>query len=208
MIRIHELHHHVLESWAELKNDRPSVIAFDHHTDILPAFLRCSENGGYPADAGLDLPKDIAALRHDEHFDYAVKYDIISSALIISHTAAATEADSRIQVLYDGDFAEDEPLNSERFRNYSDMALEDSFLEKYLPFMPQENYILDIDCDYFKTEKSLSPQKSEIFKSLVSNARMITFSCEEDWVRLLTFENIRTFTPEYIIEKLRSLYKM
>ncbi len=203
-IRIHELHHHVLASWAELKEDLPSVITFDHHTDILKSFSKYCANNPYPPDAGEDLAKDIKLLQHDEHFDYAIKYNIISSALIISHTPAVTEPRKNLQVLYDADFAEDEPLNSEKFRLYADCALEDAFLEQFLPYFPQKNYILDIDCDYFKTEKSLNPAQNSIFRNLMRNARMITFSREADWVRLLTFENMQTFTPEYIIERLCS----
>ena len=203
-IRVHELHHHVLVSWAELKKDLPSVITFDHHTDILKAFSRYCANNPYPADAGEELTSDIELLQHDEHFDYAIKYNLISSALIVSHTPAVTEVCKNLQVLYNGDFAEDEPLNSEKFRRYADCALEDDFLEQFLPYFPQENYILDIDCDYFKTEKSLKPAKNCIFRSLMRNARMVTFSREADWVRLLTFENMQTFTPEYIIDCLCS----
>ena len=202
MFHIHELHHHVLKSWAEMKNSLPQVISFDHHTDILPAFLRYAEAESYPADAGSDIQRDIALLRHDEHFDYAIKYNIISSAAIISHTPCCTVPCEKLQVLYDGDFTEDEPLNSEKYCRYFDMALEDDFLEKYLPFMPEKNYILDIDCDYFKTEKSLRPVKADIFRSLMKNADMITISREDDWVRLLTFENPAKFTPDCIIDRL------
>ena len=205
MFHIHELHHHVLRSWAKLKDFRPKVISFDHHTDILTAFLRYSEknNNLLPANAGNNIEYDIELLRHDEHFDYAIKYNIISSAVIISHTPACTVPCENLHVLYDGNFSEDEPLNSEKYRRYFDMALEDSFLEKYLPFMPEKNYILDIDCDYFKTEKALRPEKSEIFRNLVKNADMITVSREDDWVKILTFENPAGFTPDYIIERLQ-----
>jgi len=188
MFLIHELHHHVLTSWHDYQKDMPQVISFDHHTDILPAFLRYSQDNPYPENAGKNIAADIKLLRHDEHFDYALKYNIISKAVIISHTPACTEPCANLQVLYDGGFAEDEPLNSENYRKYFDCALEDSFLEKYLPFMPHENYILDIDCDYFKTEKSLHPSKAEIFRSLMKNASAITVSLEKDWVKLLTFE--------------------
>lgn len=199
--RIHELHHHVLESWDLLKKQTPYVVCFDHHTDILPAFLR----NNVPENAGKCLVEDIKHLRHDEHFDYALKYRIISGACIISHTPAATIPAQGIQVLYNGDFSEDEPLNSEKYRRYFDEAVEDRFLEQFSEFFPAENYILDIDCDYFKTEKSLDPDSCEIFRRLMRNAEMITFSREDDWVKLLTFEDSRNFTPEYIISKLTQL---
>lgn len=201
-IRIHDLHHHVLRSWNILRAKCPAVISFDHHLDILLAFLRYSANNGFPADAGTDLEKDISRLQHDEHFDYALKYNIISKAVIISHTPVVTECPAGLTVLYNGDFAEDEPLNSERFQHYSDMAVEDCFLEQFVSHFPTENYILDIDCDYFKTEKSLNPEKSSIFRKLVQNAEMITISREDDWVRILTFENPSFFTPDHIVEKL------
>lgn len=206
MFRVHELHHHVLATWADLKNDLPQVVSFDHHTDILPAFMRYSEGEIYPPDAGNDIEQDIKRLRHDEHFDYALKYNIISKAFIISHTPAATEVPDGMQVLYSGDFPEDEPLNSDCYRQYFDKALEDEHLEQYLKFLPTENYILDIDCDYFKTEKSLAPAKSEIFFELLRNARMITVSLEADWVRLLTFEDQSAFSANHIAGKLLQMY--
>ena len=197
-VKIHELHHHVLRAWNILREKRPSVICFDHHLDILPAFLR----SGTPGEAGKDLEKDIEFLQHDEHFDYALKYGMISEAVIISHTPVVTAIPENLRVLYDGDFAEDEPLNSERFKQYCDRALEDDFLEKFLPYLPQKNYILDIDCDYFKTERSLAPSKSTVFREIVRNASMITVSREDDWVKILTFENPLIFNSQYIIDKL------
>lgn len=204
-LRIHELHHHVLSSWYELKEDLPQVITFDHHTDILPAFSDYTVLHGFPEDAGKDLEKDIERLQHDEHFSYALRHKIISGAVIISHTPAVTALEENLHVLYNADFSEDEPLNSKLYKKYFDMALEDSFLEQFTEFLPQENYILDIDCDYFKTAESLVPEKCEIFRNLIHNARMITVSREEDWVRLLTFEKPSEFTPEYIIDALRAL---
>ena len=189
MFLIHELHHHVLKSWAEMKNSLPQVISFDHHTDILPAFLRYAEAESYPADAGSDIQRDIALLRHDEHFDYAIKYNIISSAAIISHTPCCTVPCEKLQVLYDGDFTEDEPLNSEKYRRYFDMALEDDFLEKYLPFMPEKNYILDIDCDYLLCAKALDIGKKSFIDRLAANAQLITLCRENDWVKILKLPN-------------------
>lgn len=206
MFRIHELHHHVIASWQDLKNDLPQVVTLDHHTDILPAFLRYTESKAYPADAGNNIAEDIKRLRHDEHFDYALKYKLISKAVIISHTPAVTELPQGLQVIYDEDFPDDEPLNSDRYRKYFDNALEDEHLEKYLQFLPSDNYILDIDCDYFKTERSLNPSCSNIFFELLRNARMITVSLEHDWVRLLTFEG-QFFTAEYIAGKLAEMYE-
>ena len=63
MFRIHELHHHVIASWQELKNNLPQVVTLDHHTDILPAFMRYAEKNQYPADAGINLEQDIKRLR-------------------------------------------------------------------------------------------------------------------------------------------------
>ena len=111
-------------------------------------------------------------------------------------------------MLYNENFPEDEPLNSNLYREYFDKALEDEHLAEFYDFLPHENYILDIDCDYFKTEKSLNPAKSEIFFELLCNAEMITISLETDWVRLLTFENPSVFTAEHIVGKLAEMYKI
>ncbi len=203
MFRIHDLHHHVLESWAEYSGKGMSVISFDHHTDILPAFLRLTEKNVYPEDAGKNLLNDIPRLRHDEHFDYALKYNIISSAVIISHTPQVTETTSNLQVLYNANFTDDEPINSERRKKYFDRALEDDFLCDFADFFPKQNYILDIDCDYFKTCRSLAPANCTIFRNLMQNAAMITISREDDWIKLLTFEDPSEFTSNFIISQLQ-----
>lgn len=207
VFHIHELHHHVLKSWQTLQADLPQVVTLDHHTDILPAFMRHTEKNPYPVNAGAELEKDIELLQHDEHFDYAVKYNFIAGASIISHTPAVTEIPEKIKVLYNAEIPADEPLNSELHRSFFDCALEDEFLSEFENFLPEENYILDIDCDYFKTEKSLTPAKSEIFFELLRHARMITISREADWVRLLTFEEPSIFNPEYIIARLNEMYE-
>ena len=207
MFYIHELHHHVLRSWKKLQNELPSVISFDHHTDILPAFMRFCQNAEYPPDAAKNIEEDIKLLRHDEHFDYALKYNIISSAVIISHSPAVTEHSAKLHVCYNGGFTDDEPLNSEKYKNYFDKALEDDFLAEFNSFLPEKNYILDIDCDYFKTALSLKPSSCRIFKKLVRNASMITVSREDDWIKLLTFENPQSFNSDHIIASLEKLIK-
>ena len=198
------LHHEVLpiwEKWRESVSQPLRVICLDFHTDVLDCRRRGIADPVNAAEA-------VRVLRHDEHFDYALKYNMISKAFIISQTPAVTELPDDLQVFYNETFPEDEPLNSNLYRKYFDNALEDEYLAKFYKFLPHENYILDIDCDYFKTEKSLNPAKSEIFFELLCNAEMITISLESDWVRLLTFENPSFFTAEHIVEKLAEMYKI
>ena len=71
-----------------------------------------------------------------------------------------------------------------------DLALEDEFLENQfnivknmhensgLPDIGSGGYILDIDLDYFHTQKSISPDSQVFFNNLVKNSVAITIAKE------------------------------
>ena len=125
-------------------------------------------------------------LRHDEHFDFAIRNDIISSATIFSHVNFSRDVNPRITIIHDP------PPDEERktLEHYYSRALETEFLENNLKRapLPERPCILDIDLDYFKGEKSIHPQNSSLFMELIQKSAVITISREQDWVRLLNMD--------------------
>ena len=81
-----EQHHEVLPFWAA--SPAMEVVSLDFHTDTLPAFLRFIQKGGTPPEFSANPEKvveNLKYLRHDEHFDYALKSGIVNSITLISH---------------------------------------------------------------------------------------------------------------------------
>lgn len=86
-VYIVEEHHHVLLPWASEREQlgiAPHVLTLDHHTDTLPEYTHYDETHETPHEKRIDRrdPRQIEAalkdLRHDEHFDFAIRNDIIS----------------------------------------------------------------------------------------------------------------------------------
>lgn len=194
-VYIVEEHHHVLLPWASEREQlgiAPHVLTLDHHTDTLPEYTHYDETHETPHEKRIDRrdPRQIEAalkdLRHDEHFDFAIRNDIISSATIFSHVNFSRDVNPRITIIHDP------PPDEERktLEHYYSRALETEFLEnnlKHAP-LPERPCILDIDLDYFKGEKSIHPQNSSLFMELIQKSAVITISREQDWVRLLNMD--------------------
>ena len=193
-IHIVDQHHQVLNSWAELRRELPeppSVWSLDYHTDTLPAF-----RGEQPPPSAEDFRQPekveaaVAALRHDEHFDWALRAGIIKE-IHLGICGAETDiiAHPAMSVRRPEGFPEPEIiLNSpDDARTALENFLSDASLREMFPRLPAtgEKYILDIDCDCILCCKALFPENSAIWQSLLKNAALITLSRENDWVKIL-----------------------
>ena len=207
-----EDHHHALLPWA-YERDRlgiaPHVLTLDHHTDTLPAFTHYDETHEKPhekqiANHGAEaLENALKDLRHDEHFDFAIRNGIIASATIFSHVNFSREVNPAIRIIHDP--PPDDKL--ETLARYYARALETEFLSANLERAPLPHglpFILDIDLDYFKGEKSIKPEDSSLFRELIRKSAVITIARERDWVRLLNMDYGKT--PDFIFE--RNLLRM
>ena len=193
-IAIVEAHHQVITHWSDLRrklNAAPAVWTLDYHTDTMPCF-----RGTHPAPAP-DVWKDplaaaeaVKLLRHDEHFDWALRAGIISKAYIgICGDNTDIIAHSDIYVYRPKDFPSSEVIlnQPELFRPQAESVLESHFLSALFPILPApgETYILDIDCDYILCRKALYPQDDSVITQLIKNAALVTLSTENDWVKIL-----------------------
>ena len=193
-IHIVDQHHQVLNSWAELRRklpEPPAVWSLDYHTDTLPAF-----RGEKPAPEFGDfrhpekVSDAVAALRHDEHFDWALRSGIVSGIHlgicgaetdIIAHPAISVRRPAGLP-------APEIILNTpEDARAMLENFLSDETLIQMFPRLPRpgEKYILDIDCDCILCRRTLCPASAAIWTELLKNASLITLSRENDWVRIL-----------------------
>ncbi len=194
-VYIVEEHHHVLLPWAterERLGIAPHVLTLDHHTDTLPEYTHYNETHKVPHEKRVDrrdavrLEAALKDLRHDEHFDFAIRNGLISSAAIFSHVNFSRDVNPKIAIIHDPPPDE----NRETLEHYYSRALETEFLAGNLRRapLPELPYILDIDLDYFKGEKSIQPQDSSLFMELIRKSAVITISRERDWVRLLNMD--------------------
>ena len=65
----------------------------------------------------------------------------------------------------------------------------------------RENFILDIDLDYFNTYKAINPEHTNIFYSLIRDAKAITIAKESWFVNNLKLEN-ENISVDYLLERL------
>ena len=204
-VKIFENHHEVLTAWSNWRicnsTILPEVICLDHHTDVLFSLENVEENSWNNINKVTEV---INSIRHDQHFDWAVRSKLISNARIISHVPAAIEGIKELKILLDKNLpSEFEMLNSqEKFRPIAATLLEDDFLKRQLLQIPSHPYILDIDCDYFPCKEALMPKNKDFFNELWHKAELITISKETIWVKLLKLKGDNNFDSNYIVEKL------
>lgn len=178
-------HHEAVTAWEKISGSCgqiPQVLSLDFHTDVLDCRRR-----------GICLPENAAEavkiLRHDEHFDWALRQNIISRAVIIALSPCPVPPEHpMLEVRRSGSLPEvavmlNEP---EKFRPLAEKVLDDEFLSPLLSDgFPSAPYILDIDCDVILCERALLPRRAEIISRLAENAVLITLSREDDWVKIL-----------------------
>ena len=186
-------HHEVLTFWAAWRRTHAetpvAVLSLDHHTDVVRAFRDAAagiEEGTWRHPEAVESA--VARLRHDEHFDWAVKSGLVQEVFIASHTRATPPADDRLHVLCDPRWPEENEFlrEPERFRALADSVLESDYLDRQFGDIGRYGaFILDIDCDYLLTRRVLSPRDGGYLDALLSRAELVTVSLESDWVRLL-----------------------
>ena len=94
----------------------------------------------------------------------------------------------------------------ESFRELAQSFLQDEFLKPLIPDdFPQAPYILDIDCDFILCEKALDIAPDSRLCRLAANAKLITLSTENEWVKILKLPGEK-ITGQSIAGKLRDTF--
>src|SRR5690606_8593496 len=114
------------------------------------------------------------------------------AAFIVAHKAMDTDTSTYLEhkvACRSVHRTEEEPGAQQR-RGDCDMVLESDFLNEAIssfdrlltglkePRLVELPYILDIDLDYFNTQRSTRPEKSSFFRDLARGASLITIATE------------------------------
>lgn len=180
-------------AWTRIHQTLPSppyVVSLDRHTDTHTAFmwrlgmLKVGDFDRFIA-AQKEMVKNINLsnetsiaesmryLQHDEHIHAALLRGVISFAFVVSRRAGGAEISDIDERIYE--------------RRIECGTLEDSMLvpvlddiekvrSKLIPLVNE--FVLDIDLDYFESSESVSPCNCAGFFSLVKNAKAITIAEE------------------------------
>jgi len=149
-----------------------------------------------------------ANLRHDEHIDFAVRTGIASKVFVLAHSRNESCSNPRVYQTHCSDIYENQPIieYATPDRN-ADNALTDQVLKEAMLKAEAmstnffDRYILDIDCDYFNTDKSLSPESLAVFSRLVTQAEIITIAREAECVKICRRDGCG-LTSDSILEEL------
>ena len=206
-------HHEVLYAWAELRrrlDAPPAVWSLDTHTDTMLSF-RGEANPPQKGDwaAATTVDRAVQTLRHDEHFDWALRSGTISRASILALLPGnLPPAHPGMTVRTPPDLPDTAVIlnNAELFRPYAEKMLTSDFLRRsFGNDLPEDdNFILDIDCDYVYCADALSESDKELLHSLAERALLITLSEENEWVKILKLPGEK-ITGTSIAENLKKL---
>ena len=240
-VYIVQSHHHVLESWADLRrslNAAPVLLTLDHHTDTYEPFYRHLYNAtsGLTGDAKASavdgmLRGMIANLRYDdeasvkdamgklqndEHIQTATKAGIVSRAFVVNLSNSTC---SECGVLYEagsicaigcvktshGDACT--PMHWAQvlesvYLDHELNALNTMAAQDGVPAVEAEPYVLDIDLDYFHSEKAIDPADPATFYRLVRNAVAVTVATEPEYVEELR-DKSSNVTGETLLERMK-----
>lgn len=232
-IYIVQSHHQVLEAWEKIP--MCNVFTLDYHTDTKEAFStyaywradsevkagKCSnlearrdeliqeKLQGY-REKRISIGSINANLRHDEHIDFSVRTGICEKVFVLACNRNEGSSNPRVYQVHGESGYTGQPIMEYAPRGetgLSDGILTEAMTEaKALDTGFFQRYILDMDCDYFNSSRSLCPESREVFKQLVSQAEMITLAREPECVKICREEG-SDLTAEEIQERLVEMIK-
>ncbi|WP_454688217.1 UPF0489 family protein [Achromobacter aloeverae] len=231
-------HHHVLQSWAEIRRSlsvAPALLTIGHHTDSHEPFLRHRFHATYqtPGDEEREkmdalLPGMIAKLRYDdfesvqhaigqlcndEHIRTEIMAGIVSRAFVVN-LSDENHSDPGVIYLTSSICAigcAKMPHDDDCVPVHSAQVLESVYLDHELNAMAAKDgvpaaeaapYVLDIDLDYFHSEKAIEPDDPATFYRLVRNAVAITIATEPDYVEDCREEDSKV-TGEFLLVRMK-----
>ncbi|MDW8848917.1 UPF0489 family protein [Flavobacterium sp. MMLR14_040] len=232
-IFICEEHHHVLKFWRQYRAEQPYLVTFDHHTDLHRAFQGYLNTISYTgkrweSQAEWDLAQskllskmiednweNINDLKHDEHIDAAINAGFIKKALVYSHDSYHNKPDRVFCINVTKNYSGQQVINNSQSYHEPSTIINGPELESRFRlfdlYIPREqwinNYILDIDLDFFQTKKSITPEDTSFFKMLIENAKGISIAKESGWIATWKREHDPSLSVEFLLERLLNLIK-
>ena len=219
-----EEHHHVLIHWHKFKTRQPYLLTIDHHTDL----HKCFQNFLH-YNANVDTRKEIKneliqkiergdtdtilKLKHDEHIDASINAGFFKKALVFCDDSYNSKP-KRVYYINGNVTYENEPIivNSRLYDDY-DLSISDDYMKyhfkKFELCLPMDswvdNFVLDIDLDFFKTSKSIETINNNFFKFLVSKSISITIAKETVWVNSWKRDYDNSLSVDFLLKKLFKL---
>lgn len=143
----------------------------------------------------------ISKLNWDEQIDAAILIGVIDFAVAINLSSTSPLKNKIVEVSSICSLNCEKSMHDDTCQlHHYNQVLESNYLERMLEIAEKEipstktnnidsnPYILDIDLDYFHTEKSINPDDTNKFYSLIRNAQAITIALEENCVQNLKVE--------------------
>ncbi len=156
--------------------------------------------------ANLDF---INNLRNDEHINFAIRKNIVSKVYISSFQGGynGSQDPYNESVYHINSFCHSECLKNAHDDDCTpiqyDRCIESEELVRQLLYVSEintDNYILDIDLDFFHTIRSIEPNDSSAFQRLIRGAAIITIATEPSYVNSLKIN--QELNSEYLLQEL------
>lgn len=177
-----------------------------------------------------NIEKMISRLSYDEQIDFAIEAGIVNKAFIICKEQANSHGQNEkvFRIGSNGILNEDKKIfeispvcssqtsfsnhvcNDDCIKMIADQSLENELISYCLykfkdHGFTKERFILDLDCDYFTTKKSLSPNRMQEFKELINRADAITIALEAACVKGLRLD--KKINSKYVKNALLEIIK-
>lgn len=177
-----------------------------------------------------DIRRVIKLLRNDEHIDFAVRTGIISRSFALAKEDGYNFNSNENVFSIERQYPEYRhqkimeycptcvpgcqrtPHNDACSIDVAASSIDDAVLRtaisKFIQYEPNllDNFILDIDCDYFTSAKSLTPSSMSVFQDLIKRSTLVTIALEPDFVRMCRLEH-ETITSDVICSRILSIIK-
>lgn len=226
-IFICEHHHHVLKFWSEFKDRKPYLLTFDHHTDLHRAFQ--GKLNGIKSFRGITTQKEwddvqheflteliannfnsIDNLKHDEHIDAALKLGFLNKVLVYSYDSYQNRPDRVYCINGNENYSGQLVINNSRSYGEDDTVIDSKQLIQNFNLFDLciakedwiDNFILDIDLDFFKTCNSIKPNDISFFKTLIDKSIAVSIAKETLFVNSWQKEYDDKISVKYLLDGL------
>lgn len=157
------------------------------------------------------IEEAISKLKWDEQIDAAILIGVIEFAVAINLSSSNSVNNKIVEVSSSCSLDCEKSIHDDTCQlDHYNQVLESKYLERMLEIakkklpstvannMDSNPFILDIDLDYFHTEKSINPKDIQKFYSLIRNAQAITIALEEECVENLKVEGSNITSNELL----------
>jgi len=233
-MKVVQSHHQVLSLWAEFRRQReqaPLLFTLDHHTDTSLPFRNFLQKKFPQNRERQDEEREILLrqisfrdaksvddavtfLSHDEHILTALNCDILSGAFVVAQNARDT--DLEVYLRHKVCCYSVARTGAQASREECDRVLESDFLQTAIEHFNHvrrlngedkilsQDFIFDVDLDYFNTLRAVNPQDSQLYRQLSKKAGLFTVAAEPEHVLICARED--GLTSDKLLKSLEQIH--